>query len=83
MVALIPLLVDNIDMNIYLNISKKVGTQVKAARMLGVSKSAYSAWAVGEKIPSVKNANKLVDIFGVTFDEIFSENKSPTSLENK
>jgi DNA-binding XRE family transcriptional regulator len=80
MVALIPLLVDNVAMNIYLDISKKVGTQEKAARMLGVSTSAYSTWVVGGKIPSVKNANKLKDIFGVTFDEIFSSSKG---LENK
>ena len=57
--------------------------QKKAAKMLGVSTSTYSAWAADEKTPSVKNANKLKDMFGVTFDEIFSKNKSaPTSLEN-
>ena len=84
MVVLIPLLVNNVAMNIYLNISEKIGNQKKAAKMLGVSTSTYSAWAADEKTPSVKNANKLKDMFGVTFDEIFSKNKSaPTSLENK
>lgn len=82
MVALIPLLVDNDSMNIYLNISKEVGTQEKAAKMLGVSTSTYSTWVAGEKVPSVKNANKLRDLFGVTFDEIFSAKAASTSLEN-
>ena len=35
MVVLIPLLVNNVAMNIYLNISEKIGNQKKAAKMLG------------------------------------------------
>lgn len=70
MVALTPLSVDNRIMNIYLNISKKIGTQEKAAKMLGVSTSAYSAWVLGEKKPSVTNTKKIEALFNIPREEI-------------
>jgi DNA-binding transcriptional regulator YdaS (Cro superfamily) len=70
MVALTPLLVDNASMNIFLTISNEAGTQAKAAGLIGVSTSAYSAWVVGEKKPSIKNTKKIEKLFGIPREQL-------------
>jgi len=58
-------------MNIFLIISKKHGSQKKAAKSLGVSTSIYSDWALGKKKPSIKNAENIKKNEGFSFDQIF------------
>jgi DNA-binding transcriptional regulator YdaS (Cro superfamily) len=57
-------------MNIYLKISNDVGSQVKAAGLLGVSTSIYSEWVQGKKNPSPKNVKKIESLFGISRKEI-------------
>jgi len=51
-------------MNIFIEISEQFGSQLNAAKQLGVSKSTFSAWALGQKKPSVKNVKKIEQLTG-------------------
>ena len=57
-------------MNIFLKISNDTGSQAKAAGLIGVSTSAYSAWVVGEKKISPKNAKKIEKLFGIPREQL-------------
>ena len=70
MVVCIPLLVDNCVMNIFLKISNIAGNQAKAADLIGVSTSAYSAWVVGNKKISPKNVKKIEKLFGIPREQL-------------
>jgi DNA-binding transcriptional regulator YdaS (Cro superfamily) len=57
-------------MNIFIKISNDLGTQVKAADLIGVSTSAYSEWTLGKKKPSLKNVKKIEKLFGIPREKI-------------
>ncbi len=48
--------------------------QKDIAKFLGVSVSTISCWEKGKKLPYGKNLKKLIDFFGVSETEIFSNN---------
>lgn len=49
---------------------KKGLNQGELAEKLGVTRNTISSWENG-KLPSLKNANKLADFFGVSVLDIF------------
>ena len=57
-------------MNIFIKISNDVGTQAKAAGLIGVSTSVYSEWTLGQKRPSPKNVKKIEKLFGIPREQL-------------
>ena len=50
--------------------SLKNWTQAEAAESIGVSVDAWSKWERGKNAPGYKNVQKIVDTFGVPYDDI-------------
>lgn len=50
--------------------SLKNWTQSEAAESIGVSVDAWSKWERGKNAPGYKNVQKIVDTFGVSYDDI-------------
>ena len=50
--------------------SLKNWTQSEAAESIGVSVDAWSKWERGKNAPGYKNVQKIVDTFGVPYDDI-------------
>jgi DNA-binding transcriptional regulator YdaS (Cro superfamily) len=57
-------------MNIYIKISNEVGTQAKAAGLIGVSTSIFCEWAQGKKKPSPINVKKIEKLFGIPREQL-------------
>ena len=57
-------------MNIFIQISKDVGNQAKAASMLDVSTSVYSEWVLGKKKPNINNVKKIEKLFGIPREQL-------------
>jgi len=47
----------------------------KVADGAGVNERAVSFWAQGKRVPSLVNAKKIADYFGLTLDEIAKESQ--------
>jgi DNA-binding XRE family transcriptional regulator len=47
-------------------------TEQALADFIGVSQPTINYWLSGEKVPSVKNANKLKALFGISLEKIFT-----------
>ena len=47
-------------------------TDLALAKYVGVSQPTINYWLSGKKVPSVKNANKLKDLFGISLEKIFT-----------
>lgn len=45
-------------------------TQKKAANLIGVNVSTLSKWEKGESYPSIKRIPAILDVYGVSYDEI-------------
>ena len=50
--------------------SLKNWTQSEAAEAVGVSVDTWSKWERGKNAPGYKNVQKIVDTFGVPYDDI-------------
>ena len=50
--------------------SLKNWTQSEAAESIGVSVDTWSKWERGKNAPGYKNVQKIVDTFGVSYDDI-------------
>lgn len=70
MVVFNSLLVDNLSMNIFLELTDQYGSQKKVAELIGVSESAYSDWVNGHKLPRVKNIEKITALSDKSRSEI-------------
>lgn len=51
-------------------------TQVRLAKMVGVSTSTISKWETGEQGPTAENANSVAEALGVSVDRLLSGGKS-------
>ncbi|MFP7243119.1 helix-turn-helix transcriptional regulator [Pediococcus pentosaceus] len=45
-------------------------TQNQAAKAVGVSKDTWANWEIGKTLPNVVSVNKIIDAFGVDYEDI-------------
>lgn len=50
-------------------------TQVEASKLIGVTKETLSNWEQEKSYPSIKHIEKLLDVYGVAFDDVNFFNK--------